>query len=295
MMKIHWMHTNHYYHQIINAPEMAVKEQLYRDHFGGLFRAMQQSAPHIPVQDDVIETARAWNLLLPEDLIAIPDSLRKLEAVNAWTVGRKALEEGAVCFASYSDRITVNNVTGWLILTDSAKAEPSNRGYTGFQFPGHIVGIFDTPNDYNLSRLPGLVVHELHHIIRLGLFPWNMQQPYSVADYVILEGLAESFAAALYGDGVVGYYATDISDNDLVTARGIVGAALEQKGDIRGYIFGDHFAQKWHFEKVGMPPFGGYAVGYRAVQAYLQHTGKTIEEATFLPAREIAAKSRYFD
>ncbi len=294
-MHTHWIRTDVLYRQIIAAPDMAAKEQIFREGFGPLFEAMQQSAPHIPSQGDMLESARAWGMLLPEDLTGTPDALRKLEAADAWHIGQTALDNGVQHFAPYADRLTQNSITGWLLLTNPLKAEPSNKGYTGFQFPGHIVGIFDTPNDTNLPRLPGLVVHELHHIIRLGLFPWNFQQPYSVADYVVLEGMAESFAAQLYGEQVVGYYVTDIDAAGLAQAKVIVGGALNERGDVRSYIFGDHFAEKWNFPKVGVPPFGGYAVGYHIVQAYLRRTGKTVEAATFIPADEIAADSGYFE
>lgn len=294
-MNTNWIRTDEIYRQIIAAPDMSAKEQIFHDSFGPLFEAMQKSAPHIPAQGDVLEAARTWGLLLPEDLTDTPDALRKLDAADAWNVSQAALNNGVQHFAPYADRLTVDSITGWLLLSNPAKAEPSNKGYTGFQFPGHIVGIFDTPNDYNLPRLPGLVVHELHHIIRLGLFPWNFQQPYSVADYVVLEGMAESFAAQLYGEQVVGYYVTDIDAAGLEQAKAVVRGALNERGDVRSYIFGDHFAEKWNFPKVGMPPFGGYAVGYHIVQAYLKRTGKSVEEATFVPADEIATESGYFD
>ncbi|HLV35387.1 MAG TPA: DUF2268 domain-containing putative Zn-dependent protease [Spirillospora sp.] len=294
-MKTRWISTDDAYRQIVAAPEMAAKEQIFRERFGPLFAAMQESAPHIPAQKDALEAAREWGMLLPEDLIDLPEALRRLEAADAWQVAEKALAEGAARFAPYTDRITVNSVTGWLLLTDPAKAEPSNKGYTGFQFPGHVVSIFDTPNDYNVPRLPGLVVHELHHLVRLGLFPWTFQQPYNVADYIVLEGMAESFAAQLYGEQVVGYYVTDIDAANLAIAKDVVQQGLDTKGDVRGYIFGDHFAERWGFGKIGMPPFGGYAVGYHVVQAYLRRTGQTVEEATFIPADEIVAESGYFD
>ena len=292
-MNINWIETGDIYRQIIAEPDMTAKQQLYRDGFGSMFKAMRESAPYMPASDDVLETARTFNFVMPEDLTDTPDALAKLEAADVWTVGKQALREGVTCFAPYADRLTVDEITGWLLLADPAKADPSNRGYTGFQFPGHIVGIFDTPNDYNLARVPGLVVHELHHIIRLGLFPWTMTQPYGVADYVVLEGMAESFAAQLYGPDVVGYYATDITPEHLETARGLVRDGLSTEGDIRGYIFGDHLAERSGFQPIGMPPFGGYAVGYQMVQAYLKRTGKSVEEATFLPADEIVAESQY--
>lgn len=294
-MQTHLIPTDTLYRQIIAAPDMPSKERIFVDGFGPLFEAMQKSAPHIPVQGDVLEAARVWGLLLPEDLTDTPEALRRLEAADAWTVAADALAEARKRFAPYAARITVNAITAWLLLTNPAKAEPGNRGYTGFQFPGHIVGIFDTPNDYNVPRLPGLVVHELHHLVRLGLFPWTFQQPYSVAEYVVLEGMAESFAAQLYGEQVVGYYVTDIDSAGLEQAAALVRSGLNERGDVRGYIFGDHFAEKWNFPKIGMPPFGGYAVGYHIVQAYLRRTGRTVEEATLVSSDEIVAESGYFN
>lgn len=293
-MNTQWLPTHTIYRRIIDAPDRAAKEQLFREGFGPLFEAMQQSAPHMPVQDDVLEAARTWGLLLPEDLTHVPDALRTLEAADAWTVAEHALTSGAAKFEPYADRISLSDVTGWLLLTDPAKAEPSNKGYTGLQFPGHIVSIFDTPNTYNVPRLPGLIVHELHHLVRLGLYPWTFQTPYGVADYIVLEGMAESFAAQLYGEDVVGYYVTDIDADNLNIAKAVVQQGFEVQGDVRGYIFGDHFADQWQFEKIGMPPFGGYAVGYHVVQAYLRRTGKSVEEATFVPSDEIVAESGYF-
>lgn len=64
---------------------------------------------------------------------------------------------------------------------------------------------------------------------------------------------------------------------------------------IRSYIFGDRLAAYYGLAAVGMPDYGGYAVGYRVVQAWLARTGGTIEDATFLPADQILAESGYFD
>ena len=54
-------------------------------------------------------------------------------------------------------------------------------------------------------------------------------------------------------------------------------------------------AERSGFRPVGgMPTFGGYAVGYYVVQAFLKRTGKSIEETTFLPAEEIVQASGFF-
>jgi uncharacterized protein YjaZ len=43
-----------------------------------------------------------------------------------------------------------------------------------------------------------------------------------------------------------------------------------------------------------MPTYGGYAIGYHVVQAFLARTGTTVAVATFLPADEIVRESGFF-
>jgi uncharacterized protein YjaZ len=64
---------------------------------------------------------------------------------------------------------------------------------------------------------------------------------------------------------------------------------------IRSYVFGDTMADQMGYPKAGVPDNAGYAIGYRVVQAYLRHTGNNVVEATFVPAREIIAESRFFE
>jgi len=63
---------------------------------------------------------------------------------------------------------------------------------------------------------------------------------------------------------------------------------------VRGYIFGDTLAELMGLPKAGVPNFAGYAIGYRIVRQYLQRTGKSVAETTFLPSREIIAESGFF-
>ncbi len=64
---------------------------------------------------------------------------------------------------------------------------------------------------------------------------------------------------------------------------------------IRGYIFGDEvMARSGGGQLLGMPTFGGYAVGYHVVQAFLGRTGMSVADATFIPAEEIVQRSMVF-
>lgn len=285
------------------AAEANGRLQTYKERFVAPWQAMMQMVG--AGGDDELAGAQAWAWLLPEQLTtpatgsgqAVHPTLQALKQANAWEVGAAALAQGVAQFVPQANQIGIDSVEGWLIAADPARSDPTNHGYTGaidFMAPRLVVQ-YDTPNENNLRHLPGAIVHELNHLVRLRLFPWNMMTT-SVADYIIHEGLAESFATELFGQDVLGYYATGLAEAHVATATSLIQAGLDKTGFnvIRGYIFGDGLADKWGFEKIGMPSFGGYAIGYHVVQAYLQQTGKTATEATFVAADEIIAQSRFF-
>jgi uncharacterized protein YjaZ len=292
--------TNDYYHRILAAPDVATRQKLYLDllvePWQGMMRMMPGAASN--GQSDPLAGAKAWAWLLPDQVETIATLLAKLEAADAWKIGGEALARAVARFNEYSDRIPFDEVTGWLLLADTARANPLEQGYTGAidWFTPRIIGQFWEPNEDNLPRLPGLVSHEMHHLIRLRAFPWDMQRT-SVADYIIVEGTAESFAASLFGEKAVGYFITEFEAADFETARRMIGEGLHATGFdvIRSYIFGDALAERSGYKPLGgMPTYGGYTIGYHVVQAFMQRTGKTIEETTFLPANEIVAGSGFF-
>ena len=63
---------------------------------------------------------------------------------------------------------------------------------------------------------------------------------------------------------------------------------------ITAYLYGDEIAALMGQEGVGMPYCAGYACGYYLIQYYLEKTGKTIEEASLIPALEILAEVEEF-
>lgn len=300
-MKYQWIPTNDYYREIVSATELATREQLYRDKLIAPWKPMMNMMGGSFGADpnDEFGVARKWAWLLPEHLTETPSQLPLLEEANAWELGEQALAKAVDRMTPFADRIpNMDMVEGWLMLANPDVADPIGRGYTGaidFMQPRFVVQ-YDTPNDYNIPRLSGAVVHEFNHLVRLRMFPWDMANT-SVGDYIIHEGMAESFASELFGEDVVGYYVTEIDDAGLQTAKELIGDNLETTGFniIRGYIFGDSLAEGWGFEKIGMPDYGGYAIGYRVVQAYLKRTGKSATEATFISAQDIIAESGLFE
>ena len=110
----------------------------------------------------------------------------------------------------------------------------------------------------------------------------------NVGDYMVMEGLAESFAAELYGTNTVGPWVIGFSEETMEKAIAAFRPALNVTGfgTLRKYIFGD--------AELGVPPFAGYALGYKVVQAYLAKTGKSVVEATFVEPATLIDESGVF-
>lgn len=288
--------TDSHYGAIIGAPDAATRRQRYIDSLVQPWSQMMSMVAH-NTTDDPLAGARGWHWLLPDDLREEPDSLRQLREADAWETCRRALSEAASRFEAFSADIPFDSVEGWLVLADPATSDPIMQGATGavdWLQPRFIIQ-FDTPTADNLAHLAGMVAHEFHHLIRLRLFPWDMMNT-TVADYIIHEGLAEAFADALYGAPATAFL-LELSEDDIQTGRDILRDGLWKTGFnvLRAYIFGDYWSERLNLPLTGMPAYGGYALGYRIVQAYLKQCGKTIEEATFIPAETIVRESGYFD
>lgn len=297
-MNTNFVPTHQYYHSILAAPDAETRAQRYQECFIQPWKPMMDMfSAQFGGGSDPLAGARAWHWLLPDQTAEMANLLQRLEDADAWQVGSDALARAAACFEPYAARLPFDSITGWLVLADPQTSNPFEHGYTGATdwTQPRFVGQFWDPNAENLVLLPGLVAHEMHHLIRLSAFPFGPQT--SVADYVVLEGTAESMATALFGERVLGFYVKAFDPDHLDTARRIIGQGLDVTGfnAIRGYIFGDELAARSGATPPGgMPPYGGYAIGYHVVQAFLKRTGATIEEATFLPAQEIVAGSGFF-
>lgn len=295
-MNSHWIPTNQYYEQLINEPDEQKRHVLYYNLLVEPWQTMMSMMSN--TQDDPLAGAKAWNWLLPNQIEQMASLLQTLEEAQAWQIGEKALQTAVASFEPHTNQIPINTVTGWLVLADPANMQSFERGYTGATdwMQPRLIGQFWEPNEYNLLRLEGLVAHEMHHLIRFRVSNWNMQTA-TVADYIVLEGMAESFATALFGEKVLGYYVAEFAQDDLQQAYDLIAQGLYQTGFnlVRSYIFGDALAEQSGFEALGgMPTYGGYAIGYHLVQAFLKESGLSIQEATFLSTQQIIEGSKFF-
>lgn len=294
MMNITHLDTQTIYRRLLDATTDAEREAIFRDaivtpfdglvrRFGGddgvaLFRMWLMSA------DQFTGEKRAW----------AHDLYQRLCDAGAWDTTARALEDAVRAFAPYQAQIPLQSALFALLICD-VNSIPLQRGYSGNgSTPGYIMTLFGDATDYSLSRMQGATVHEFHHNIRFTLFPFRMDV--TLGEYIIAEGLAESFAGELYGADKIGFYVTDFDPAQLDETRTIIGNALTVSGfnTVRGYIFGDALSDAMGIPQVGVPNFAGYAIGYHVVQAYLRRTGKTVAQATFVPASDIIRDSAFF-
>lgn len=245
--------------------------------------------------DEATAMKMIWDVDLEGDLSEHAQALDLLEQVDAWTKADEALRLAARTFEATGRSCAEDHITGLIFLgnpRDRIFVE-LNRGYAGAQLPGYVI-LPIWPSDYNLPRIPSALVHEFNHRVRLTHEPWTMAT--TVGQYIVLEGLAESFAVELYGPEYVGPWVSALNAEEAERSKTIIGQALEVSGfdKIRAYIFGDEISKQWGFPELGLPHCAGYTVGYQVVQSYLQRTDKTATEATFVPYAEIIKESGFF-
>jgi uncharacterized protein YjaZ len=295
-MEFNVLDTESIYRRLLDAPDTAEREAIFRrelvEPFAGLVELFGGG--------DGLSHFALWGMTpdyyAPENhaLLARLDSFR---AARAWERTSQALDRCAQAVAPFANRIPVRDVVVGLMLTDPARMAPGDHGYSGFgAVPGWLMTIFSNDSPDALRRIESVTAHELHHNIHTRIFPFNPMGT-SVAQYMVMEGLAESFAAALFGNATLGHFVTDFDESRLDSARAIMRDGLNATGFglIRAYIFGDTIAQTMGMPVLGLPDFAGYALGYRVVQAYLARTGRSIVETTFVPADEIVHESRFFE
>ena len=290
------------YRKIIAEQNAEKKTELFREEllapYEGMFNVFGGSLRPAAGKMDAMQMLGGWSFIPPEQLgekaLARLEVFEKYRAQDLMT---GAMEKVCDAFQAYENRIPLKHLQAGLFLLDPARMDPADHGYTGFgAIPGYVMVTYGEPDAYNLSKIQPTLAHEAHHSIYGSAVPHNMMS-ITVGEYMIMEGLAESFATELFGRDRVGYFVEEFDMSQLPQVKEGMKQALTLSGFdvVRSYIFGDRKATKFGGKAVGMPDHAGYAVGYFIVQDYLIHTGKTVAEATFMPAVEIIRESGFFE
>ncbi|WP_066189385.1 DUF2268 domain-containing protein [Gracilibacillus timonensis] len=214
---------------------------------------------------DVIMASKMLGFADVSDDENIREGLSILRENNSYAVAENALKN---CIAKANNaglKINADEIKFGLYISDPEKLK-LQKGYTGFGgIPGFItVNIY--PNDYNLPKIPAVIAHEFNHNIRFSYFDWDHGNV-TVGDYLVIEGLAESFAKELYGTEQIGPWVTNMDKEELKYSIDVIGESLDIKG---------------------------FAVGYKTVQSFMEKDNKTIYEATLASTDEIINGSELF-
>src|SRR5690625_1586883 len=236
---------------------------------------------------DVIMASKMLGYADVSDDKSIREGLSILKETNAYTVAENTIKN---CIDKANDaglNINADELKFGLYVSDPEKLK-LQKGYTGFGgIPGFItVNIYS--NEYNLPKIPAVIAHEFHHNIRFSYFDWG-HGCVTVGYYLVIEGLAGSFAKELYGTEQLGPWGTSMNEKELQYSTEVIGEALDVKGfaEVSSYMFGDEIAVQEGYQPVGLPFSAGYTVGYKAVQSYMKKHNKTIYEATLASTDEI--------
>lgn len=286
-MEIIIQDTLNLYKEMLNLPEGERREffssELIKP-FNPMFEIMHM--PRTPEAMGCIELFGRDSKML--------EMLERLEKAGAWNNAKMTIEAAVERFEKACIPLPEKVVVG--IFLGNPEYLAMVEGYTGMgSIPGYIQIMID-PNEKNLPKLNACIAHEFHHNVLFHNAKWNFMTEVTVGKYLAVEGLAESFAASMFGEEYIGPWVTGVQGADLEIARKIISKSLDVKGfmEVRKYIYGKH-PMIPETQDFGMPFCGGYAVGYHVIQAYLKKTGISIEKATIIDGDEIIKASGYFE
>lgn len=238
-------------------------------------------------------TVHRQNFGFPTDAATdqVAEGLETLVAADAWARVGQALEDGCAALAPAHPGLAIPDLNVLLVLGD-----PTNKhfvdevhGISGFGGISGYIAITVWPTARVLDRLEAIVVHELHHNVRYspGGVVWD-PRTVTVGEHVVAEGLADVFAAELYGDAGYTHFVSDQTRaDDTVLTKVASGLGVTGMADFAAWVLGDSSARLFGVEPVGLPTGAGYAAGARLVRAYLDAAGATAAQSVRTPASDI--------
>ena len=221
----------------------------------------------------------------------IHEGLRRLVEGDAWNRVTKALESGVAALRAADPGIEVPDLQVLLVLGDPADRHfvDEIQGLSAFGGISGYITLTVWPTPQVLERLEAIAVHELHHNVRYspGGVVWD-PMTVTVGEQVISEGLADVFAAEMFGDrGYTHFVSESTHNDDDVLAKVASGLHITGMQNFTAWVHGDASARLHGAEPVGLPTGAGYAAGTRLVRAYLDATGTTAAHSTAVPVDEV--------
>jgi uncharacterized protein YjaZ len=218
-------------------------------------------------------------------------ALQRLVEADAWGQLRRQLaraweyQRALLPGIRHPERVTVTLTLG---NPDEPVFAEHTLGYYGMGSVPGAIWLVAWPTDYNVTRIGACGVHELAHNLRTP----NIDTGFNLAEWVVHEGLAEVFTAEVCGPDSTGAWYADVTGEALDDAYEKVTSAFDSGNgfaDWTPYVLGDLVAERVGARPVGVPHMGGYAVGRRIVERYLEATGLKAAHVIARPSSEILA------
>ena len=249
-----------------------------------------------PYEFDVIVMNSIMNRSPEQITDQISDEIGLISSDSFWSECENAVKKSLRLFIEHGVSLPVSDYLFTVQLGNpESRALMLSDGYSGDGgIPGYILGTL-VPNAYTLPRMKAALAHECNHNVRYQFIQWT--PAVTLGEFIVSEGVAESFATYLFGEKLLGPWVAKTSAETLNRhIKPVIKEQLQVTGfdKIMPYLYGDEIAKLQKFEPVGMPYSAGYACGYYLIQHYLRITGRTIFEATVTPVDQILEEAKGF-
>lgn len=300
-MNITAIRSDRIYRSMMNAAP-AEKEDLYRDALMKPF-AFKWACVGIPLRAeaaggyDVVSAAPMSGYYAPAQITqARQAEIGRISSEAFWADCESSIRRTLEGFEQHGIRLPKQEYVFTVLLSDPQSPMTVMAGdYCGDGgIPGYIIGSI-VPNERSLALLPVELAHETNHNVRWQFMQWS--NLITLADMIVSEGLAETFAAGMFGEDKVGKWVRETSQQ---TLRDVVKPLIRDHlgtSDfmaLSSYLYGDDIMALRGGQPIGMPYCGGYACGYALIGHYLRKTGASIYEATVTPTGEILRQTEDF-
>lgn len=300
-MNITLLRSDDIYKKMMNSPKEK-RDDIYRYEMAKPFEG-KWSCYNVPLKSpqkggyDVVMASSMLGYLPPSEVDETQEEKINLISKDAlWQTCKKTIENCLESFTKAGYELPVKDYMFSLMLGNPQSPYISlSDGYAGDGgIPGYIV-VSLVPNEYTISKIQVALAHECNHNVRFQFEKWK--NDISLGEMMVCEGLAENFATSIFGEDMVGPW---VSKTDMKTLNDYIKPLIKDVLDATGfdnisaYLWGDELAQLQGFFPQGMPYCAGYACGYHMIKHYLKKTGKSIVEATLIPAGEILKEVENF-
>ena len=246
---------------------------------------------------DVVSAAAMSGFYAPAQITeARRAEIEKISSEPFWESCEASIRDTLLGFEQHGIRLPKQEYVFTVVLSDPQSPMTVMAGdYCGDDgIPGYMIGSI-VPNERSLRLLPVALAHETNHNVRWQFMQWSNH--ITLADMIVSEGLAETFAAKMFGEDKVGKWVSETTPEvPQETIKPLVRENLETRDfqTVSSYLYGDEIMSLRGGQPIGMPYCGGYAYGYALIGHYLKKTGVSIFDATITPTEEILKQSEGF-